>query len=123
MSKLHRCCASRHVTGQGNEQGGIFFENLIEFAVNGADAHFAAAEFAEENAASIEALGGQVTDLTADVTALEGEKSTLEAEVSALEADVTAAQSSASTMQLAAVAALVIGVVVGYFVGPMIKKD
>ena len=62
-------------------------------------------------------------DLGADVSALEGEKATLEAEASALEAevsalgaDVTAAQSGASTMQLAAVAALVIGVVVGLII-------
>ena len=105
------------------QQGGIFVENLLEFAVNGAGAHFDAVEEAADNAASIEALGGQVSSLGADVSALEGEKATLEAEVSALGADVTAAQSGASTMQLAAVAALVIGVVVGYFVGPMIKKD
>jgi len=75
-------------------------------------------------------LGDQVSALSDDVSALESEVSSLESDVSTLElekaglgADVTAAQSSASTMQLAAVAALVIGVVVGYFVGPMIKKD
>lgn len=112
------------------QQGGVFFENLVEFAVNGAGAHFDAVALAADNTAAVAALGEDISDLNADVTALEGEKSdlesdvtALEADISALEADVTAAQSSASTMQLAAVAALVIGVVVGYFVGPMIKKD
>jgi hypothetical protein len=112
------------------QQGGIFVENLLEFAVNGAGAHFDAVAEAADNAASIAALGEDLSDLNdnidslaAEKSALESDASGLEADISALEADVTAAQSSASTMQLAAVAALVIGVVVGYFVGPMIKKD
>ena len=41
----------------------------------------------------------------------------------ALQADLNAAQSSVSTMQIVAVAALVVGVVAGYFVGPMVKKQ
>ncbi len=112
------------------QQGGIFFENLVEFAVNGAEAHFDVTASEEALTSAIDSLSAQVSDKTeeistlgSDVSALEADVATLETEKAGLEADVTAAQSSASTMQLAAVAALVIGVVVGYFVGPMIKKD
>lgn len=112
------------------QQGGTFFENILDFAVDGAAMHFETTASEAMYTASIDTLSAQVADkneeistLGTDVSALEADVATLEAEKTGLEADVTAAQSSASTMQLAAVAALVIGVVVGYFVGPMIKKD
>ena len=71
----------------------------------------------------VTALNSDINDLNSEVTGLQSDVTGLEADVTSLEADVTAAQSSASTMQLAAIAALVIGIVVGYFVGPMIKKQ
>ncbi len=112
------------------QQGGVFFENILAFACDGAGAHFASYAADMEAAADIAALESMVADKDEEISTLEGDKTDLESEVSTLEGektslmtDVTAAQSSASTMQLAAVAALVVGVVVGYFVGPMIKKD
>jgi hypothetical protein len=113
-------------------QGAVLFGNILDMAVrNGmgasismledeADALETEVSGLEDDVAGLEA---DVSDLEADVSTLEAEKASLESDVTALEADVAAAQSSASTMQLAAIAALVIGVVVGYFVGPMIKKQ
>jgi len=110
---------SRYNLTSGNpQQGDVLFGNILEFAIRNA------------MGATVEALEGQVAELEAeaselesDVEALEGQVSSLEAQVAELEADLAKAQSSASTMQLAAVAALVVGVVVGYFVGPLVKKS
>jgi len=43
-------------------------------------------------------------------------------DVSGIEFALDAAQSSAGIWQMYAIAALVLGAVVGYFVGPMLKK-
>jgi len=43
-------------------------------------------------------------------------------DVDGIEADLAAAQSSASSWPMYAIAALIIGAVVGFFVGPMLKK-
>ena len=86
-----------NLTSGNPQQGDVLFGNILNFAVrNGMDA---------------------------TISGLEGEVSTLTGEVASCEADLSAAQSSASTMQLAAVGALIVGVVVGYFVGPMLKKS
>lgn len=113
------------VNSSNPEQGAALFGNILDLAVRnsmGAEISTLETEVSDLEE-DVSGLTGDVTDLNTEVTALEGDVSTLTSEKAALEADVTAAQSSASTMQLAAVAALVIGVVVGYFVGPMIKKD
>jgi hypothetical protein len=89
--------ARYNLTSGNPQQGDILFGNILDFAVR--------------------------NGMEATVSGLEGEVSTLTSEKASLEADLSAAQSSASTMQLAAVAALIIGVVVGYFVGPMLKKS
>ena len=113
-------------------QGAALFGNILDLAVrNGMGSTISTLEVdvddLEADVAGLEddvaGLTADVSDLEADVSTLESEKTALEADVTSLEADVSAAQSSASTMQLAAIAALVIGVVVGYFVGPMIKKQ
>lgn len=107
------------------QQGAVLFGNILDMAVRnvmGGDITALETDVSglEED---VSGLTGDVADLNAEVTSLGSEVSTLTSEKAVLAADVTAAQSSASTMQLAAVAALVIGVVVGYFVGPMIKKE
>jgi hypothetical protein len=131
---------SRYNLTSGNpQQGDTLFGNILDLAVR--NAQTGEIDMLEDDVTGLEddvaglttdvaGLTTDVSDLEDDVTALETEKTTLEGEVStltsettSLEADLTAAQSSASTMQLAAVAALVIGVIIGYFVGPMIKKD
>jgi hypothetical protein len=89
--------ARYNLTSGNPQQGDVLFGNILDFAVR--------------------------NGMEATVSGLEGEVSTLTSEKASLEADLSAAQSSASTMQLAAVAALIIGVVVGYFVGPMLKKS
>ncbi len=120
------------VTSANPEQGAALFGNILDLAVrNAMGSDISTLETAvtglEGEVSGLEedvsGLTGDVADLNTEVTSLEGDVSTLTSENAALTADVTAAQSSASTMQLAAVAALVIGVVVGYFVGPMIKKE
>ena len=113
-------------------QGAVLFGNILDLAVrNGMGAEITTLEGEvdglEDDVAGLTSdvsdLTDEVTSLEADVSSLEGDVSTLTSENAALETDLAAAQSSASTMQLAAVAALVIGVVVGYFVGPMLKKE
>jgi len=113
-------------------QGAALFGNILDLAVrNGMGATISTLEDdvdgLETEVAGLEddvaGLTSDVSDLEGEVSTLESEKTSLEADVASLEVDVAAAQSSASTMQLAAIAALVIGVVVGYFVGPMIKKQ
>lgn len=124
---------SRYNLTSGNpQQGDTLFGNILDLAVR--NAMGATVSMLEDDVAGLEddvaGITADVAGLEAEVAALETEKTSLEGDVStltsekaSLEADLTAAQSSASTMQLAAVAALVIGVVVGYFVGPMIKKE
>jgi hypothetical protein len=105
-------------------QGAVLFGNILDFAVrNSMESEITTLEN------NVEGLTSEVTDLNEEITSLEEDNSALEDEVTSLtsekaelETDLEAAQSSASTMQLLAVAALVIGVVIGYFVGPMIKK-
>ena len=122
--------ADRYGADANPQQGMYLVENILRYATSFGDVIRAQEADIADNEADIAGLEDDVDDLDDEVSALESEVSSLESEVSTLEADkagleadVTAAQSSASTMQLAAVAALVIGVVVGYFVGPMIKKD
>jgi hypothetical protein len=114
-----------NLTSGNPQQGDVLFGNILDLAVrNGMGATISMLEDdvtgLEEDVADLEV---DVAALDAEKTSLEGDVSTLTSEKASLEADLTAAQSSASTMQLAAVAALIIGVVVGYFVGPMLKKS
>ncbi len=53
---------------------------------------------------------------------LNAQVASLEGDVTGLEADLAAAQSSASSWQMYAIVALVLGVIVGYFVGLRLKK-
>jgi len=107
-----------NLTSGNPQQGDVLFGNILDFAVrNGMGATISTLE---DNVSGLE---DEVTTLGTEKTSLAGEVSTLTSEVSSLEADLTAAQSSVGTMQLVAVAALIIGVVVGYFVGPMLKKQ
>ncbi|MBN2336741.1 hypothetical protein JXL21_14385 [Candidatus Bathyarchaeota archaeon] len=112
------------------QQGATLFENIVAFATNfGEDILSLKSNVMglETDVAGLEAgvadLETDVAMLTTEVNTLEGQVSTLTTEKAQLGTDLAAAQSSASTMQLAAVAALVIGVVIGYFVGPMLKKS
>jgi hypothetical protein len=68
------------------------------------------------------ALQTQVTGLTAEKAALTTDKTNLQGQVAKLQADLTTANSNAGTWQMAAVALLIVGLVVGVFVGPMIFK-
>ena len=132
------------------QQGGQFFKNIISYATAFSDMRYdlrdetvsltsnvddLTAEVSMLNG-EVSTLEGQVSDLNGeisgledDVSGLEGDVSGLNAQVADLEGDVTSlesdlatAQSSASSWQMYAIAALIIGAVVGYFVGPMLKK-
>ena len=113
------------LTTNHTQHGAVLFGNIVDMAVRNSMGATISGLVTDVDGLETEVAGleDDVAGLTADVSDLEGEVSTLESEKTALEADVAAAQSSASTMQLAAIAALVIGVVVGFFVGPMIKKQ
>jgi hypothetical protein len=113
-----------NLTSGNPQQGDVLFGNILDFAVrNGMGA---TVSMLEDDVAGLE---DDVSDLETDVATLEADKASLEEDVSTLtgdvascEADLSACQSNASTMQLVAVAALIIGVIIGYFVGPMLKK-
>jgi outer membrane murein-binding lipoprotein Lpp len=70
----------------------------------------------------ISSLQSEKSSLESTVSALESDVTNLESSVSELEADVDAAKSSASSWQMYAVIALILGAVIGFFVGPMIRK-
>lgn len=129
--------ADRYGADANPQQGMYLVENILRYATSFGDAIRAQEADIASNEAEIagymaevagleddvDTMGDEVSSLETEVSTLESDVSALESDVTGLEADVAAAQSSASTMQLAAVAALVIGVVAGYFVGPMIKKE
>lgn len=121
--------ADRYGPDANPQQGQYLVENILKYGTTFGPTIIEQASMIMDKDADIAGLEedivgleSDISDLTGDVSTLEAEISTLESTVTGLEADVAAAQSSASTMQLAAIAALVIGIVVGYFVGPMIKK-
>jgi len=92
------------------QQGAKLFSNIVNYMIR--------------NKLNAEVAGymDDVASLTASKTSLQSQVTTLTSEKTQLQTSLTAAQSNASTMQIVAVAALVVGVVAGYFVGPMIKK-
>ena len=132
------------------QQGGRLFENIVDYAtqysgllidsVNVIEVKDGEISDLESDVSGLEGevstLESQVSDLNSDVSGLEDDVSGLEGDVSGLnaqvaalegdvaglEADLAAAQSSASSWQMYAIAALVIGAIVGFFVGPMLKK-
>jgi outer membrane murein-binding lipoprotein Lpp len=142
--------ADRYGADANPQQGGRLFENIIDYvtqysglligSVNEIEAKEAEVSDLESDVSGLEGdvsalegqvsdLNGEISDLEDDVSGLEGDVSGLNAQVAglegdvdSLEADLAAAQSSASSWQMYAIAALVIGAIVGYFVGPMLKK-
>ena len=120
------------------QQGATLFRNIVNFAIRTKlAANIGALEGAvsdlEDDKASLESevsslegdkatLEDEVEALEADVAGLESDKAGLESTVSGLEDDLAKANSAVSSWQMYAIVALIIGVVVGYFVGPMLKK-
>lgn len=105
------------------QQGQYLIENILKYATVFSTKIIEQATEIVDKESEIDDLEAVITAQDSTISDLESELSTLQSEVTSLEADLEAAQSSASIMQLVAVAALIIGVVVGYFVGPMIKKQ
>jgi hypothetical protein len=93
--------ADRYGADANPQQGGRLFENVVDYVTQ---------------------YGELLIDSANEISSLEGDASGLEDDVSGLESDLASARSSASSWQMYAIAALVIGVIVGYFVGPMLKK-
>ncbi|MGD2200849.1 MAG: hypothetical protein PVJ38_04345 [Candidatus Bathyarchaeota archaeon] len=142
--------ADRYGIDANPQQGGRLFENVIDYATqysvlmidsaNSIEAKDTEITSLESDISSLESdkssLEGEVSSLTSQVSSLEGDVSdledqaeslgaqisSLEGQVTDLEADLASAKSSASSWQMYAVAALVIGAVVGFFLGPMLKK-
>lgn len=120
------------------QQGGKLFENIVNYAIrtkltaeitgldNDVSALGSEKAALESQVSTLEgeksSLEDDVADLESGVATLESDVATLETSVTDLEADVTAAKSSASTWQMYAIGALVIGLALGFFVGPMIRK-
>nr|ADP09417.1 PKD and MgtE_N domain protein [uncultured marine crenarchaeote E6-3G] len=134
----------RYGAAANPQQGGIFFTNIINYATTFSSPMFdleatvtSLTDTVSDLTATVDGLTGDVATLESQVDDLEDEKSSLESDVSdlessvgslesqvsTLESDLAAARSSANTMQMYAIAALVIGLVVGVFVGPMIRKS
>ena len=135
--------ADRYGEDANPQQGGRLFENIIDYVTQYAGLLIDSVNVIEAKEAEVSGLEGevsvlegQVSDLNSDVSGLEDDVSglegdlsglnaqvaALEGDVAGLEADLAAAQSSASSWQMYAIAALVIGAIVGFFVGPMLKK-
>jgi outer membrane murein-binding lipoprotein Lpp len=128
--------ADRYGADTNPQQGGRLFENIIDYVTQYSGLLIDSVNVIEGLEGDVSALEGQVSDLDGeisdledDVSGLEGDVSGLNAQVAGLEGDVdgleaelAAAQSSASSWQMYAIAALVIGAIVGFFVGPMLKK-
>ena len=124
-------------------QGERLFDNILTFSITGKNQWCEAQASLAANSAQISTLQGQVTSLTTDKTALQGqvtsltaekttltaektslttEKTNLQGQVSKLQGDVAAANSSTSTWQMIAIGLLIVGLVIGVFVGPMVFK-
>ena len=122
--------ADRYGADANPQQGQYLIENILKYGTTFGAKILDQSAMIMDKDSEIVILESDVSDLEAEITGLEGDVSDLQTQVtslnsdiSGLEADLAAAQSSASTMQLVAVGALVIGIVVGFFVGPMIKKS
>jgi hypothetical protein len=126
----------RYVT-EHPQQGAQLFENIIDFVTDYADQFMDCHNQITTKDSQITSLQGQVSTLESEkstledeVDTLEGEKATLEGTVStlqssvaSLEDDVAKAKSSLGTWQMLSVVLLIVGLVVGVFVGPMIRKS
>jgi polyhydroxyalkanoate synthesis regulator phasin len=140
----------RYGAAANPQQGGRFFENIISYvttysgpmydlmdevtSLSGMVSSLEADKTSLESEVTsltgqVSTLEGEVSDLEDDVSGLEDEVASLESqvtgledEVSGLETELSAAKSSASSWQMYAVAALIIGLVVGFFVRPMLMK-
>lgn len=97
------------------QQGAVLVENILKYATVFGDEMISLQTNIWDKEETI-------TSLTVEKATLQSQVNTLTTEKNQLQANLTAAQSTASTMQLVAVAALIIGVVIGYFVSPMVKK-
>jgi hypothetical protein len=115
--------SDRYGPNANPQQGQYLVENILKYATTFGPTMLDQAVDIMDKEARIVGIGDEIAALNGVVSTLESDISTLGSEKVGLEADIEAAQMTASTMQLAAVAALVIGVVVGYFVVPMIKKQ
>ena len=120
------------------QEGAKLFENIVNYAmrtklaaeISGLDSQVSTLDgektSLQSEVSSLESdkssLESDVADIESEVADLEGDVATLEGTVTDLEADVATAQSAASSWQMYAVGALIIGLVVGFFVGPMLKK-
>jgi outer membrane murein-binding lipoprotein Lpp len=134
----------RYGAAANPQQGGQLFKNIVSLATVYAGPLFSLndevvslTDTVDELTATVGGLDGEVSALEAQIDGLEDDKSAVEGSVSALEADVAglessvssleddvaAARNSASSMQMYAIAALVVGLVVGVFVGPMVRKS
>ncbi len=142
--------ADRYGADANPQQGGRLFENIVDYVTQYGGMLIDSVNVIEAKEGEIFSLEGEVSGLEGEVSTLEGQVSELEGDVSDLEADVSglegdisslivqiaglaedvdgieaalaAAQSSAGIWQMYAIATLVLGAVVGYFVGPMLKK-
>ncbi|MBM3291079.1 hypothetical protein FJY84_00185 [Candidatus Bathyarchaeota archaeon] len=88
--------------------GERLFNNLLAFTLVMKDTWFT-------DQANIASKNTQISTLNGQITTLNSDKSSLQTQL-------TAANSSISTWQMAAVGLLIVGVIVGYLVGPMLKK-
>jgi hypothetical protein len=130
MYKPEMLRADRYGPDANPQQGQYLVENLLKYGTSFGAKILGQTSTIMQRDATIDSLNGQIADLQSQVTSFTNNVNDLNTQIEGLksqlvdlQAEVVAAQSSASTMQLAAIAALVIGIIVGYFVGPMIKKQ
>lgn len=105
------------------QQGAKLFENIVKFSTEYSEEFIQLHALIREKNTQISDLQAQMDSLQSEVEDLETQVSNLESDNAELESKLSAAKSSTSTWQMVAGVLLIVGVVVGYFVGPMIKKQ
>jgi len=71
----------------------------------------------------VSGLESQVSELEGDVTSLGAEITSLEGQITTLEADIEAKRSAVGSWQIYTVILLIIGLAIGYFIEPFLKRS
>jgi outer membrane murein-binding lipoprotein Lpp len=99
------------------QQGATLFQNIVDYGIR-IKTEVVVNELNEE----VTSLTSEVSSLTSEVSSLTADKTALTADKAALQSDLDAANGQVGTWQMYAGVALLLGLVIGVFVGPMLKK-
>jgi FtsZ-binding cell division protein ZapB len=121
--------ADRYGPDANPQEGGALFTNLLYFATVYGDKVLEQGNQLILNENDIADLKEQMTGLQTEVTSLTSDKNDLQTQVNQLTSEknslqnqLESAQSTSSTMQLIAVAALIVGLGIGFYLYPVLRK-